>query len=278
MKNENIKDDFIISKGFNLIDNDNSEYFGDHYDTYSNDRMVIRLKYLIIIILLFISCRNRSEKVVTIKDQLDKNIQVPKTKDTFVIPVKIDYNAMKEIRRNVGLGLLKYKYVNEATYTKINFLNNKNFIRKSIPYDSIGSSDLFTYTFAYSLGNGLLTFNVIDTSNSNFQISNLKDSDNYFISKADEDFEFLSWEDYLKGNVFSIEFDHINNPLKKKPNYRSETIFIKELQDDFYVFLPIDFKGDWMKVKWEDEKNNTRTGWIRWKENGQLIIEIFYDA
>lgn len=42
MENETFKYDFLNSKGFKLIDNDTSEYFGDYYDTYSNGKIVIR--------------------------------------------------------------------------------------------------------------------------------------------------------------------------------------------------------------------------------------------
>jgi hypothetical protein len=42
MENETFKYDFLNSKGFELIDNDTSEYFGDYYDTYSDGEIVIR--------------------------------------------------------------------------------------------------------------------------------------------------------------------------------------------------------------------------------------------
>jgi len=42
MENKTFNYDFLISKGFRLIDNDKSEYFGDYSDIYSNDEIAIR--------------------------------------------------------------------------------------------------------------------------------------------------------------------------------------------------------------------------------------------
>ena len=61
MENETFKYDFIISKGFKLIDNDTSEYFGDYYNTYSNGEVVIRFS------------SSQSFKTVDISSELDIN-------------------------------------------------------------------------------------------------------------------------------------------------------------------------------------------------------------
>jgi hypothetical protein len=61
MENETFKYDFLNSKGFELIDNDTSEYFGDYYDTYSDGEIVIRFS------------SSQSFKTIDVANKLDFN-------------------------------------------------------------------------------------------------------------------------------------------------------------------------------------------------------------
>jgi hypothetical protein len=61
MENEIFKYDFLTSKGFKLIDQDTSEYFGDYYKMYSNGEVLIRFS------------SSQSFKTVDISNVLDAN-------------------------------------------------------------------------------------------------------------------------------------------------------------------------------------------------------------
>lgn len=61
MENKEFKYDFLISKGFKLIDNDKLEYFGDYFDTYSNNEILIRFS------------SSKSFKAVDVGSVLDTN-------------------------------------------------------------------------------------------------------------------------------------------------------------------------------------------------------------
>lgn len=75
MENETFKYDFLNSKGFKLIDNDTSEYFGDFYDTYSNGEIVIRFS------------SSQSFKTVDVANNLDLNRWI----DLALIKALINY-------------------------------------------------------------------------------------------------------------------------------------------------------------------------------------------
>ena len=61
MENETFKYDLLNSKGFELIDNDTSECFGDYHDTYSDGEIVIRFS------------SSQSIKTIDVANKLDFN-------------------------------------------------------------------------------------------------------------------------------------------------------------------------------------------------------------
>jgi hypothetical protein len=61
MENETFKYDFLNSKGFKLINNDTSEYFGDYCATYSDGEIVIRFS------------SSQSFKTIDVANKLDFN-------------------------------------------------------------------------------------------------------------------------------------------------------------------------------------------------------------
>lgn len=94
-----------------------------------------------------------------------------------------------------------------------------------------------------------------------------------FISIKSKEIIFQTWEEHIL-NVFSIGFDNNLNPLLQSPSREAKVIKFDE--ENFY--LPIEIKDEWLKLKWQDEKNQWHYGWIRWKEKDKLIIELFYFA
>lgn len=83
---------------------------------------------------------------------------------------------------------------------------------------------------------------------------------------------FQTWEEHVL-SVFSVGFNEKENPMRKGPSVNDEIIFYS--MDDFC--FPAHIKGDWLQLTWGPE-SNPKYGWIRWKENGKLLIELFYFA
>lgn len=87
--------------------------------------------------------------------------------------------------------------------------------------------------------------------------------------------KFETWEKYIL-QVFAVGFDTKENPLLTSP--QSE---IKKSVEPNTTFFPVEVKGEWLKVKWDKstetrkENNKQDTGWLRWKKDGKLFIELF---
>ena len=93
-----------------------------------------------------------------------------------------------------------------------------------------------------------------------------------YVKVNDEFFIFQTWQNYITG-CFSVDFDPNNNPIKS--GLSVDTKVISYDSDEFY--LPVKIQGDWLQIKWGTE-NNWSYGWIQWKKNGALIIELFNNA
>jgi len=79
---------------------------------------------------------------------------------------------------------------------------------------------------------------------------------------------FTSIENYILSKVSSIEFDKKNNPILEKPHERSE----KVLFEKNHKYIPNEISGNWLQVYWKRNKKNY--GWVKWKENENIIIKL----
>ncbi len=121
-------------------------------------------------------------------------------------------------------------------------------------------------------------------------------SDIKYLPKT-KDYEFETWENYILQS-YGIRRKTTENgdieenlPLRTKPNENAETL---KIPSGFEMFCPIELKGDWVKVKYDcfynvednphdgepcyefiQECNNTLTGWLRWRQENKLLIDIF---
>jgi hypothetical protein len=83
-------------------------------------------------------------------------------------------------------------------------------------------------------------------------------------------FTYDKWQTHIF-KVFSVDFDNKINPLKKEPLMNS--VILPRDEEQFYH--PVEIKGNWLKVKDDDEKS----GWIKWVDDkGQLLITLYYEA
>ncbi|WP_120274341.1 hypothetical protein [Mangrovibacterium diazotrophicum] len=105
--------------------------------------------------------------------------------------------------------------------------------------------------------------------------SNLK----YWIKKS-PDLKYLSWEKFICETVTVRPIDTISNPILISPNLNSEKCK-KQLVD---CLMPIETKGDWLKVKvepaicdktFEMKDDEIFEGYIRWRKDDKLLIEYF---
>ena len=99
------------------------------------------------------------------------------------------------------------------------------------------------------------------------------------VKKADKNLEFETWEKHIL-KTFAIEFKEKENPLRETPNGKLKKVEFSKIE----FFRAVEIKDEWLKVKWDIEPNpnndskKTNFGWIKWKEDGKLLIEWFYFA
>jgi hypothetical protein len=89
------------------------------------------------------------------------------------------------------------------------------------------------------------------------------------IIEIKEYLEFRRWDEYLLSS-FAVGFNALDNPLLETPAIGSKKVTVNEKTP----YHPIEIKGEWLKVRWKIEGNES-TGWIKWKRDGLLIVSIF---
>ena len=90
----------------------------------------------------------------------------------------------------------------------------------------------------------------------------------YLVSKART--KFISWEEFLKSTTGISNLDWSENPLRKEPFNESKIITLKDTNATFNV---IRVKKDWIEI--QSDNNTNQKGWIQWKKENRLLIEIY---
>lgn len=110
---------------------------------------------------------------------------------------------------------------------------------------------------------------------------------------------FWSWEEYLlqsHGVRRKIENDEFRNqPIRELPEESSKEIEMPN--ERFELLCVIEFKGDWIKVKYDcfynqssnsyeglpcseyiEECKDPSIGWLKWRDKNELLVDIFLMA
>jgi len=96
------------------------------------------------------------------------------------------------------------------------------------------------------------------------------------IQKDAMNFKTVNWTEYLQKEIFSIDFNIQDNPIRKNKN----GLPISNIQKgNNYLVKVIQLENDWIKIRYENLNTKQRTeGWIKWRENNCLLIDIFQIA
>lgn len=94
-----------------------------------------------------------------------------------------------------------------------------------------------------------------------------------FVKKDDPTLKFQTWEDHIT-KAFAVDFNQDENPLRETPEGKIKVV---ELPKEV-TFHPVKIEGEWLKVSWDVAKHgdNAGFGWIKWKENQEILVELFY--
>lgn len=97
-----------------------------------------------------------------------------------------------------------------------------------------------------------------------------------FVKKDDAALKFQSWEDHIKG-AFAVKFNQVENSLRETPAGKVKNA---DLPEDV-TFHPVQVNGEWLKVRWDGSqqpKKDAGSGWVKWRDNDQILVELFYFA
>lgn len=185
---------------------------------------------------------------------------------------KINQKTRGSIIRNVvGLLVVKENYTKNDT---VKFYNVDGSIWYKFTFFYDDSDGKFEYEYKEFQPYGfnpdyfLLVLEVINKDSFGYEVIVNRDKNLKKRIKDEPFLQFLTWENYVL-SVFSISFDNMQNPIHIKPN--NESAIITFQKDTFYH--PVSIQGDWLQIKWGEE-NNWKFGWIKWKSNDRLIIDI----
>jgi hypothetical protein len=98
-----------------------------------------------------------------------------------------------------------------------------------------------------------------------------------FIRRSDQALKFQTWREHIL-DLFAVGFDPSKNPLRIAPTERAKAI---RLRADV-IYHPLQMNGRWLKVSWSisgeqnDKGKKISYGWVKWKENNRLLLDLFY--
>lgn len=95
-----------------------------------------------------------------------------------------------------------------------------------------------------------------------------------FVEKDGRTLKFEPWEKHIL-NTFAIGFSREENAIRETPGGKVKIVDLpKEV-----TFRPVEIKGEWLRVRWNGSKNSGKSaefGWVKWKENHNILVELFY--
>ncbi|OFY63020.1 MAG: hypothetical protein A3H98_10685 [Bacteroidetes bacterium RIFCSPLOWO2_02_FULL_36_8] len=208
--------------------------------------------------------KNDNEKNTTLKQvqEIEKNEKTHKTNYT-------------KIGDSIGLIVLKDNYCEKDT---IKIYNEDGSLWYKFTYyydDSDGKFDYPNDEFqprGFKPDYFVLAMEVVIEDKYGYQVFVNKKIDLKKRIKKETFLQFLTWEEYVL-KAFAVRFNNAKNPIHKTSEDESETIIYK--QDNFYH--PVKVKDEWLQIKWGEE-NNWSYGWIKWREENRLLIEIYLFA
>lgn len=82
-----------------------------------------------------------------------------------------------------------------------------------------------------------------------------------------------SWTELILSVPF-VGFDPDTNAPRERAESGSPLV---PIADRDALFEPVEFAGDWLRVQWEEQGSNF-TGWVQWRKNDTLLIELYLFA
>jgi hypothetical protein len=232
---------------------------------------IVKIASLVLIVLAFGACSTEA-----VDNQIYKK-SITKANAQKMQPDK--QSQKTDVENSLGVVSL-----NEKGYGKDKFIHIYNqdggiWYRFTYYYD--GSDGKFEYAnenfnpFAFHPDYFVLALKCVGEDENRYEvIVNEEKGLKKFVRKDDATLKFETWEKHIL-KTFAVDFDREQNPLRETPEGQvKDFVLPKEA-----TFHPVEVNGEWLKIRWDSSKKavkNDKFGWVKWKENNKILIELFY--
>ncbi|MFK7947223.1 MAG: hypothetical protein AB8G11_06530 [Saprospiraceae bacterium] len=255
-----------------------------------------KLFYLIVfnLVFIFFGCNtNSTEKAKTQSSTIATSevIDIEKTEPILALE-KVWFDKVKGVliynSENYNEDILIYLDKNKKENITFNFEKDLMVFKgKEFSFAaeySGANSDIYEkfgiQPYIFEIGGPTIFHMHIVAQTADFYIVDFGEFDAY-IEKSDELYEFYTPEKYLMNT--SIGTIVSENPVRKYPEINSE---IMQLDTEiFWTFDILEIKGDWIKVQSfnmcesiEEEQFKDFTGWIKFKNEDNLLISLLFSC
>ena len=230
-------------------------------------------KFLINILILFtlLSCNNNNKRVVNDTPQMkvDEKVKEVKKDDIREGFLFIDVSYIYHNGGQVNI-LNQNKKPTISIIDKLISINNESF--DVIEDEHLYKEKIKVESFFPEYGLFIIKSKSASSGFYEVQINNK----NYFI-KSNEYGDLVSFKLDKQYVLNAYPNPTKENPLRVNPDESSD--IISNYED--YTFVSVEIKGDWLKVRddkdcypGETPSEKDITGWVRWKKDGKIIIDI----
>ncbi|MGX7688179.1 hypothetical protein ACWA1C_13530 [Flectobacillus roseus] len=253
------------------------------------------MKQTILILLtstLLLSCgQGKSNRSDSLDTTVKQTVNTP-TATTEVSTLTVQENNLQYSNdvSTLGIGLIippsQFDVFNDSLLT--DKLTSKDM------YSEDGSNSTISSLF-YKPDYGIMHFICVAQTAKAYKVL-VNNSQLKYLPKINS-YEFKTWDQYILES-FGIRrlTSYTDEPtpkllLRQDPNDNAKTLTIP---NELEMFCPIEVKGDWVKVKYDcfynednnphegmpcqtyiDKCKNPLTGWLKWRQDNKLLIDIF---
>lgn len=153
-------------------------------------------------------------------------------------------------------------------------------------FDELESINTDFRPFAFHPDYLLLAMRVVGQTGTSYEVVvNEETGLRKFVRKDDKSLEYETFEKHIV-STYAVDFDEKANPVLSEPYGEAETIDYSKIG----LFRASEVEGDWVLVTWEVQappsgsNSNAapdaqrRSGWVRWRNERKMIIDLYYFA
>lgn len=191
--------------------------------------------------------------------------------------------------KQLGIGLLKLDYSKQPT---VGIFNDSSFTSKYDQWNSEGAN-MEIYPKFYELDYGICDFVCLEVTKTYYKILIGYNQVKYV--KISDSWNLSTWQELIE-NSFGVARKREKRDLNKLRSSNSDNSAEIPLELKVHEnFCVISLEGSWLNVKYDciyatdkyleyegkpcseyiDKCEDNKVGWIKWKQNGELLIQIY---